>query len=58
MIERLRPSQPRLKAVLSSGYSQELARFGGETPDRLRFLAKPYTPETLAKAVREVLDEP
>ncbi len=58
LIERLRQSQPRLKAVLSSGYSQELARFGGETPDRLRFLAKPYTPETLAKAVREVLDEP
>ena len=56
LIARLRQSAPRLKAILSSGYSQELMR-RGQAHARVRFLNKPYQPAALAKAVRDVLDE-
>ncbi len=57
LVERLRQLKPGLKVLLTSGYSLELARQDPETRARFRFLAKPYQAATLAKAVREVLDE-
>jgi CheY-like chemotaxis protein len=57
LIDRLRLSQPRLKALLVSGYSQELAAHADGAHQRVRYLVKPYQPAHLTKVVREVLDE-
>lgn len=57
MIQRLRSLNPKLKAMVSSGYSLDLARSNGEEEKGLRFLPKPYQPSTLSRLIRECLDE-
>jgi signal transduction histidine kinase/ActR/RegA family two-component response regulator len=57
LISRLRHSQPGLKAILTSGYSQELIQQMEQTHPGVRYIVKPCQPAKLAKAVREVLDE-
>jgi PAS domain S-box-containing protein len=57
LVERLRKSEPELKMICTSGYSNDL--FG----ERLRvsgceFLRKPYSARTLARIVRQCLDKP
>jgi PAS domain S-box-containing protein len=58
MAEWLRSSNPDVKILFTSGYTddaitqQEVAEKGAE------FLPKPYTPATLANKVREMLDAP
>lgn len=56
LAQRLYATKPNLKIIVTSGYSMD-----GLDPDFLRerratFLEKPYTHVTLAKAVRECLD--
>jgi PAS domain S-box-containing protein len=52
----LRKRNPTLPVLFMSGYSREsLNRSNGEAPAR-PFLAKPFTPETLALKVRELMD--
>ncbi len=54
----LRSKFPRMRVLYTSGYSDELiVRRGIQRGDE-PFLDKPYTPDALAKAVREVLDAP
>jgi len=53
---RLRAIRPDVEIILTSGYdeAQALAGFAGKEVSG--FLQKPYTGETLAEAVRSVLD--
>ena len=56
--QRLRILQPSLKVIVSTGYSQEMARLSASHERDLTFLAKPYETRALALAVRECLDRP
>ena len=56
LAEALRESNPSLPIVLTSGYSADLATTGGRLPSGMVFLPKPYTPASLAKALRDCLD--
>jgi signal transduction histidine kinase/ActR/RegA family two-component response regulator len=55
LAERLRQIRPSLKVVIASGYAAELLQRG--VPPGMKFLAKPFDPDTLARTVRECLDQ-
>jgi two-component system, cell cycle sensor histidine kinase and response regulator CckA len=48
---------PRLKVVFLSGYTADTVLRHGVEEARMAFLQKPYTPETLTRFLRQVLDE-
>ena len=53
--ERLRQIQPEMKVLFMSGYAEQtISRLGGLGAET-RFLQKPFSPEALARKVREVL---
>ncbi len=53
----LRKRNPNLPVLFMSGYSREsLNRSSGDAPAR-PFLSKPFTPDTLAEKVREMMDQ-
>jgi len=54
--ERLRQFKPRLKVIVSSGYSLDLAHSDGKADSSIRFLPKPYQSHTLARLLRDCLD--
>jgi two-component system, cell cycle sensor histidine kinase and response regulator CckA len=56
LLERLSVIAPRARAVLMSGHA-ELEILPEQTALRTAFLPKPFTPERLARKLREVLDE-
>ncbi len=56
LVEKLRGTNPGLKVIFSSGYSVDLVGQGCELIEGFNFLAKPYGPSVLAKAVRSRLD--
>src|SRR5690606_34094825 len=70
LAEHLKPLRPEMRVLFISGYSEESVLNGpagirsapalsgttGERAARDAFLAKPFTPKTLATKVREVLD--
>jgi PAS domain S-box-containing protein len=47
---------PRLRVVFLSGYTADDVLRHGVEEDRVAFLQKPYTPDTLSRFVRKVLD--
>jgi PAS domain S-box-containing protein len=49
--------RPEMRVLFSSGYTESAIVDRGVLDDRVHFLQKPYTPSTLARRVREVLDE-
>jgi signal transduction histidine kinase len=54
LADRLVSERPGLKVLYMSGYTDEQVFFGdGEAP---AFLQKPFTPDVLARTVRDVLD--
>ncbi|MBY0523758.1 MAG: MEDS domain-containing protein [Gemmataceae bacterium] len=54
-LHQLCQMDPSVRVLFASGYSAE--QMTNEHPDQvLGFLSKPYRPETLARAVRDVLD--
>jgi two-component system cell cycle sensor histidine kinase/response regulator CckA len=55
---RLRAERPDLRLILMSGYTDDSIAQGRELPPDTAFLAKPFTPEELAAAVRRVLGRP
>ena len=57
LVETLRQLKPKLKAIISSGYSLNLVQPEGEADPTIRFLPKPYQPLKLAQMLRECLKE-
>lgn len=56
LAERLQSRKPALKVIFSSGYSLDLFSKDFTLREGFNFLAKPYHPTTLARAVRACLD--
>jgi FixJ family two-component response regulator len=53
---RLATVRPKMKVLFMSGYTDDVIVRRGVLADDVAFLQKPFTPEVLARRVREVLD--
>jgi len=58
MAEWLKSSFPGIKILYTSGYTDDALSHQGVLDQGVAFLPKPYTPATLTRAVRELLDQP
>jgi PAS domain S-box-containing protein len=56
LADRLLAARPGLRVLYTSGYTQDLLATRGLNGISVSFLAKPYSPSTLARQVRHVLD--
>ncbi len=56
MAEWLTKTHPHLKILYTSGYTDEVIGQPGALDPSVAFLPKPYTPENLARKVRQILD--
>jgi two-component system cell cycle sensor histidine kinase/response regulator CckA len=56
LAERLATLRPGLRVLFMSGYTDDEMLRRGIMDPRMAFIQKPFTPEALAKKVREVLD--
>ncbi len=54
--DRLQPLYPQMKVIYMSGYTDNAIVRHGILKPGLNFLEKPFTPESLARKVREALD--
>lgn len=57
LARRLQGEKSDLKVIFTSGYSEEVMGPDSVLVPRTNFLAKPYRPATLVKAVRDCLDD-
>jgi two-component system cell cycle sensor histidine kinase/response regulator CckA len=57
MAEWLKTTYPDLKILFTSGYTDDAIAQHGVLEPGIEFLSKPYTPATLARKVRAMLDE-
>jgi two-component system cell cycle sensor histidine kinase/response regulator CckA len=55
---RLAPVRPDMRVLFMSGYPDEVIGHRGVLAEDVAFLQKPFSPEALAREVREVLDRP
>ena len=58
LAEHLKPSRPNMKVLFMSGYTDKAIVHHGELDPGTAYLQKPFTPDALARKVREVLDSP
>ena len=58
MAQWLKTTYPDLKILFTSGYTDDAIAQHGVLEPGVAFLAKPFTPGTLALKVREMLDAP
>ncbi len=56
LTDRIRPLRPDLRIMYMSGYTDDAILRHGVLENGIPFLQKPFTPEELARKVREVLD--
>ena len=57
LVERLAPLRPEMKVLFMSGYTDDQILVHGVATGA-GFLQKPFTPDVLARKVRDVLDGP
>jgi CheY-like chemotaxis protein len=57
LVERLRLSNPAVRVVFMSGYTEKAIANNGSMPPGTGFVEKPFTVDTLMRRLREVLDE-
>ena len=57
LVSTLKRWYPKLRAILVSGYSEELINAQGAVPSGVRYLPKPFSMVDLACTAREMLDE-
>ena len=58
LLTRARALRPGLKALFTSGYSEQFIRGKGPTEEGVALLSKPYRSRKLAEAIRAALDTP
>ena len=58
MAEWLKATYPEIKVLFTSGYTDDAIAHHGVLDPGVAFLPKPYTPATLIRKVREMLDAP
>jgi FixJ family two-component response regulator len=58
LAERLAAGHPGLRVLYVSGYTDNAVSVRGVLEPGAAFLQKPFTPDGLARKVREVLDAP
>jgi CheY-like chemotaxis protein len=59
LADKIKPLRPGLKVLYMSGFMKEtILKYYGVSITGIPFLQKPFTRETLARKVREVLDMP
>jgi DNA-binding NtrC family response regulator len=56
LASRLAQKHPTIKVLYMSGYMDASSLFHRSLESKLSFLQKPFTPDALARKVREVLD--
>src|SRR5262249_44163353 len=56
--ERIRALNPRLKVLFMSGYTADIIARRGIPERDVAYLPKPFSPDSLAAKVREVLTDP
>jgi PAS domain S-box-containing protein len=58
LAEQLTVRRPGLRVLFVSGYAEGIEARDGSAPAGAAFLQKPFSPDALLRAVREVLDRP
>jgi len=55
LARKMLAASPSLCVLAASGYPVDMGALAAQTPGRVEFLQKPFTPEMLAAAVRRLL---
>ena len=56
LVEKARALRPGLRAIVASGYSEEIVKMGSLAKSDIIFLAKPFSIDVVANTVRQSLD--
>ncbi|MBW1700194.1 MAG: response regulator [Deltaproteobacteria bacterium] len=56
LAERLRSQRPEIRTIYMSGYTHNIILQKGILPSDTRYIQKPFTPDSLARKVREAME--